>query len=80
MSINLNNSYWVKLSAVGKHSYIEYYRRLGLDTPCNMYNADGWIRMPLYDIAHIFGHKLTIGLSDLPFEDMNLYETLDEVE
>jgi hypothetical protein len=45
-----------------------------------MYNADGWIRMPLYDIAHIFGHKLTIGLSDLPFEDMNLYETLDEVE
>ncbi len=72
--INLNNLYWVKLSNKGKKIYKEYYENLSIYKVYNQPDIDGWIKLQLWQIMKIFGYNLSIGLHNLPFDDMNLYD------
>lgn len=71
--VNLNDQFWIKLSSSGRGVWIEYHRNLGIPTPTRSPDAAGFIRLPLWEIALIFGSRLQMGLNDLPFETMDLY-------
>ena len=71
--MNLNDQFWVKLSPRGKGIWAEWHRNLGIPTPTRSFDREGWIRLPLWEIAQIFGSHLFMGSVDLPFETMDLF-------
>lgn len=72
-NINLNDHFWVKLNSCGRHAWIEFYRERGISTPVRTPDKDGWLRLPLWEIAQVFGNQLSMGFKDLPFETMDLF-------
>jgi len=66
--MNLNDSVWVRVTALGEGVYKQHWRKLGIDpSPPLERDAKGWTKFQLWEVAHIFGAALWNG-GEVPVE------------
>ncbi len=59
IAVNLNNQCRVHLTALGRTKYYDHFAELRCPAP--FIPDDGWLRMTLWDFAHVFGPHLGNG-------------------
>ena len=67
---NFNDEIWVKVTPSGERVREEYYKRLDMQTPALNRDAEGWTRMQIHEVAHLFGSEMHTGIGDFPVETM----------
>lgn len=64
---NLNNLVRVKLTPLGREIYMLDNERVGIESGPPIEDADGWCKMPMWELMQLFGARLHMGMVNLPF-------------
>lgn len=70
ISINLNDTAWVRLTPHGEKVWADYWARVSPPDMRSMRqgaNGDGWSVFPVWSLMEVFGPELYHG-ADIPFE------------
>ncbi len=61
-----NDEVWVKITPEGERTRDEYYQRLKKEMPPIEKDAEGWTKIQLHEVAHLFGSQMYNGNPHLP--------------
>ena len=67
VSFNINNYVYVRLNEMGKETYRNYYKKLGMSPPRRDEDKNGYSRWQLWHLMQIFGPDISLGFN-IPFE------------